>query len=60
MLTFPKLLRLRLGIHSSKLNHAEPNIPTPEDVTPRMLELASVESGEVVFDLGSGDGRSLS
>jgi precorrin-6B methylase 2 len=39
------------------LNYTEPHIPTPEDVIPMMLELASVKRDEVVFDLGSGDGR---
>lgn len=41
------------------MNYTEPHIPTPEDVIPKMLELASVKPGEVVFDLGSGDGRML-
>jgi len=39
------------------LNYTEPHIPTPEDVIPMMLELASVKRDEIVFDLGSGDGR---
>ena len=39
------------------MNYTEPHIPTPEDVIPLMLELASVQRDEVVFDLGSGDGR---
>lgn len=41
------------------MNYTEPHIPVPEDVIPKMLELASVKPGEVVFDLGSGDGRIL-
>lgn len=39
------------------MNYTEPHIPTPEDVIPRMLELASVGPGDLVYDLGSGDGR---
>jgi SAM-dependent methyltransferase len=32
-------------------------VPTPESVVHAMLELARVTSNDVVFDLGSGDGR---
>jgi len=32
-------------------------VPTPEPVVDRMLELAAVEAGDVVYDLGCGDGR---
>jgi precorrin-6B methylase 2 len=31
--------------------------PTPGDVVERMLKLASVRSGDVLYDLGAGDGR---
>jgi cyclopropane fatty-acyl-phospholipid synthase-like methyltransferase len=34
-----------------------PFVPTPPDVIDRMLEVAGVKSGDVVYDLGSGDGR---
>ncbi len=34
-----------------------PFVPTPQDVVQRMLSLADVKSGDVVYDLGSGDGR---
>jgi len=34
-----------------------PFVPTPEVVVRRMLQLAGVKPGEVVYDLGSGDGR---
>lgn len=34
-----------------------PFVPTPQDVVERMLELAGVKKGDVVYDLGSGDGR---
>jgi SAM-dependent methyltransferase len=34
-----------------------PYVPTPGDIVERMLELASVRANDVVYDLGSGDGR---
>jgi cyclopropane fatty-acyl-phospholipid synthase-like methyltransferase len=34
-----------------------PFVPTPPEVVDRMLEMAQVKSGDVVYDLGSGDGR---
>ncbi len=32
-------------------------VPTPHDVVDRMLDLACVKEGDVVYDLGCGDGR---
>jgi precorrin-6B methylase 2 len=32
-------------------------VPTPQDVVEKMLELADVKKADVVYDLGSGDGR---
>jgi len=34
-----------------------PFVPTPPEVVDRMLEMAQVKSGDVIYDLGSGDGR---
>jgi SAM-dependent methyltransferase len=34
-----------------------PYVPTPQAVVNRMLEIANVTSNDVVYDLGSGDGR---
>jgi outer membrane protein assembly factor BamB len=34
-------------------------VPTPQDVVARMLELAEVKKSDVLYDLGSGDGRIL-
>jgi len=34
-----------------------PYVPTPQTVVDRMLEIAKVDAGDYVIDLGSGDGR---
>lgn len=34
-----------------------PYVPTPQVVVDKMLEMADVKSGDVLIDLGSGDGR---
>jgi cyclopropane fatty-acyl-phospholipid synthase-like methyltransferase len=34
-----------------------PFVPTPPEVIDRMLDMARVKSGDVIYDLGSGDGR---
>jgi cyclopropane fatty-acyl-phospholipid synthase-like methyltransferase len=34
-----------------------PFVPTPIEVVDRMLEIAEVQKDDVVYDLGSGDGR---
>jgi ubiquinone/menaquinone biosynthesis C-methylase UbiE len=34
-----------------------PYIPTPESIVDHMLDAAHIKAGEVVYDLGSGDGR---
>jgi len=36
-----------------------PFVPTPPEVVRKMLELAGVKEGDLVFDLGCGDGRIL-
>lgn len=38
-------------------NKDAPYVPTTHAVSDRMLELASVDSSDTVYDLGSGDGR---
>ena len=37
--------------------HIAPYVPTPHEVVSRMLELAEIKRGDVLYDLGSGDGR---
>jgi ubiquinone/menaquinone biosynthesis C-methylase UbiE len=39
------------------LEHIVPYVPTPMDIAQKILELAKVRSDDVVYDLGSGDGR---
>jgi cyclopropane fatty-acyl-phospholipid synthase-like methyltransferase len=34
-----------------------PFVPTPIEVVDKMLDLAEIQSGDVLYDLGSGDGR---
>jgi len=34
-----------------------PYIPSPQEVVERMLSAARIKPGEMVYDLGSGDGR---
>ena len=40
-------------------NTLAPSFPTPQTVVDRMLAVAQVKPGEVVYDLGCGDGRIL-
>jgi predicted RNA methylase len=49
-----------LPLCAQKFGPAEnlgPAIPTPPGVVERMLEAARLKAGEMVYDLGSGDGR---
>jgi cyclopropane fatty-acyl-phospholipid synthase-like methyltransferase len=34
-----------------------PFVPTPQEVVDKMVELGGVKKGDIVYDLGSGDGR---
>jgi cyclopropane fatty-acyl-phospholipid synthase-like methyltransferase len=42
---------------SAEFREEIPFVPTPIEVVDKMLELAEVKKGDVVYDLGSGDGR---
>jgi precorrin-6B methylase 2 len=45
------------GAHAEEGEREPPFITTPPEVVERMLELAGTGSGDLVVDLGSGDGR---
>jgi SAM-dependent methyltransferase len=42
---------------SAPLKKDVPYVPTPPEVVQAMLDMAGVKSGDVVYDLGCGDGR---
>lgn len=42
------------GLESKKI---VPFVPTPQQVVDKMIEVAGVKKGDVVYDMGSGDGR---
>lgn len=46
-----------LQINAQQIVLDVPYVPTPQKVVDGMLELADVKSGDVVYDLGCGDGR---
>lgn len=50
-------LALNFTLASAQEAKIVPYVPTPQEVVDRMLELAQVKKGDVVYDLGSGDGR---
>lgn len=54
-----RLLRLLplLWLLAGPAQSLAPYVPTPPDVVDRMLALAQVTKDDVVYDLGSGDGR---
>src|SRR5262245_35371394 len=45
------------SLHSSSQHQDVRYLPTPQNVVDAMLTLAHVTPSDVVFDLGSGDGR---
>ena len=53
------LAEVRLaGLPGTRLAQSlAPYVPTPEDVVERMLVLAGTNRGDIVYDLGCGDGR---
>ncbi len=47
-------------VHSQDKPVREPDViyvPTPQEVVDKMLDMADVRPGEIVYDLGCGDGR---
>src|SRR5215471_3629598 len=51
----PAMIRCQAEEHE----YLAPFLPTPQEVVDRMLDMANVTSNDVVYDLGSGDGRIL-
>jgi protein-L-isoaspartate O-methyltransferase len=52
--------RVGLGVFAQSPTAAKPDViyvPTPQAVVEGMLEMADVRASDVVYDLGSGDGR---
>jgi len=50
----PRPRELREGNHN-----LAPYVASPQPIVDKMLEIAAVKAGEVVYDLGCGDGRIL-
>ncbi|HMH17073.1 MAG TPA: class I SAM-dependent methyltransferase [Burkholderiales bacterium] len=48
---------LAQDLDDSKANIAGPYVPTPWVIVEQMLKLADIRGDDVVYDLGSGDGR---
>ncbi len=47
------------GPGSTYSHSLAPYVPSPEPIVDRMLEIANLKPGEVLYDLGCGDGRVL-
>jgi tRNA G37 N-methylase Trm5 len=52
-----QLALMHLTLAQAQEGKIVPYVPTPQEVVDRMLELAQVKKGDVIYDLGSGDGR---
>ena len=57
LLVFALLALTAEALHSSPQRPDVRFLPTPQNVVDAMLTLAHVTPADVVFDLGSGDGR---
>lgn len=53
LISFVAIFTLIAGINGA------PSIPTPREMTKKMVDLAKIRSGRIYYDLGSGDGRIL-
>ena len=60
LIAVPLILLVPCGFSQQRFGGAEnlaPYIPTPQALVERMLEAGHVKPGDMVYDLGSGDGR---
>jgi ubiquinone/menaquinone biosynthesis C-methylase UbiE len=57
MRRLPNLIPLLMLAACTALARDVPYVPTPDAVVEKMLEVAKVGPRDVVYDLGSGDGR---
>jgi precorrin-6B methylase 2 len=56
--TGPSMVEIpRDDIGARGVDRLAPFDPTPQEVVERMLALAGIQKGDVVYDLGAGDGR---
>jgi cyclopropane fatty-acyl-phospholipid synthase-like methyltransferase len=57
----PIRLSPQISAHAQDANFENkkivPFVPSPQEVVDKMIELAGVKKGDVVYDMGSGDGR---
>ncbi|MFN4088636.1 MAG: methyltransferase domain-containing protein [Alphaproteobacteria bacterium] len=51
------LVALSLGTASVAAARDVPYVPTPQEAVTKMLQMADVQPDDLVYDLGSGDGR---
>ncbi len=57
LVTLSLALIIASGYSAARAIDEIPFVPTPMEVVDRMLEMAEVKKGDLVYDLGSGDGR---
>jgi len=57
MIMFCCVLLIPLQLWAADYPEEIPFVPTPMEVVDKMLALAEVKQGDVLYDLGSGDGR---
>ena len=57
MIMFCCVLLIPLQLWAADYPEEIPFVPTPLEVVDKMLALADVKRGDVLYDLGSGDGR---
>ena len=65
LLAFSALLLAPVAASLAQDDDAEPvkkdvpYVPTPQEVVDKMIEMAEIKEGDIVYDLGCGDGRMI-